>query len=153
MAGPMWPSVTSPTAWAPPCSRSHPWGVSSGGPSPWSSRGSTTGSASWVRNSQVFPNRKTAANARRWHVLCVTPAGGVFTRQADVVFYPGNERLSIRQQFKGIDEHDHLVVSTQLEGRLPDIPLGCSVQINPYKEIYQYDQNRKDGHASRKKNA
>uniref|UniRef100_UPI0037E7E23F nidogen-1-like n=1 Tax=Semicossyphus pulcher TaxID=241346 RepID=UPI0037E7E23F len=67
--------------------------------------------------------------------------GGVFSRQAEVIFYPGNERLSIKQQFKGIDEHDHLVVSTELEGRLPAIPLGSSVQINPYKEIYQYDRN------------
>ncbi|XP_041839000.1 nidogen-1-like [Melanotaenia boesemani] len=67
--------------------------------------------------------------------------GGVFSRQADVVFQPGNERLIIKQQFKGIDEHDHLVVSTELEGRLPVIPQGYSVQINPYKEIYQYDKN------------
>ncbi|KAJ4945298.1 hypothetical protein JOQ06_013825 [Pogonophryne albipinna] len=67
--------------------------------------------------------------------------GGVFSRQAEVIFHPGNERLNIRQQFKGIDEHDHLVVSTELEGRLPDIPLGSSVQISPYKEIYQYDRN------------
>ncbi|XP_045902230.1 nidogen-1-like [Micropterus dolomieu] len=67
--------------------------------------------------------------------------GGVFSRQAEVIFQPGNERLSIKQQFKGIDEHDHLVVSTQLEGRLPAIELGSSVQINPYKEIYQYDRN------------
>ncbi|CAJ1052781.1 LOW QUALITY PROTEIN: nidogen-1-like [Xyrichtys novacula] len=67
--------------------------------------------------------------------------GGVFSRQAEVIFYPGNERLSIKQQFKGIDEHDHLVVSTELEGRLPTIPLGSTVQINPYKEIYQYDRN------------
>ncbi|XP_076585706.1 nidogen-1-like [Chaetodon auriga] len=67
--------------------------------------------------------------------------GGVFSRQAEVIFQPGNERLSIKQQFKGIDEHDHLVVSTELEGRLPAIPLGSSVQINPYKEIYQYDRN------------
>ncbi|KAM7419941.1 hypothetical protein PAMA_016848 [Pampus argenteus] len=67
--------------------------------------------------------------------------GGVFSRQADVVFQPGNERLTIKQQFKGIDEHDHLLVSTELEGRIPAIPLGSSVQINPYKEIYQYDQN------------
>ncbi|XP_041641375.1 nidogen-1-like [Cheilinus undulatus] len=67
--------------------------------------------------------------------------GGVFSRQAEVIFYPGNERLSIKQQFKGIDEHDHLVVSTELEGRLPAIPLGSSIQINPYKEIYQYDRN------------
>uniref|UniRef100_A0A3P8TX40 Nidogen 1 n=1 Tax=Amphiprion percula TaxID=161767 RepID=A0A3P8TX40_AMPPE len=67
--------------------------------------------------------------------------GGVFSRQAEVIFQPGNERLSIKQHFKGIDEHDHLVVSTKLEGRLPAIPLGYSVQINPYKEIYQYDRN------------
>lgn len=71
-------------------------------------------------------------------------AGGVFSRQAEVTFQPGNERLSIKQQFKGIDEHDHLVVSTNLEGRLPAVLLGSSVQINPYKEIYQYDTNRKD---------
>lgn len=67
--------------------------------------------------------------------------GGKFSRQAEVIFQPGNERLSIKQQFKGIDEHDHLVVSTELEGRLPAVTLGSSVQINPYKEIYQYDRN------------
>uniref|UniRef100_A0A665TJ01 Nidogen 1b n=1 Tax=Echeneis naucrates TaxID=173247 RepID=A0A665TJ01_ECHNA len=67
--------------------------------------------------------------------------GGVFSRQAEVIFQPGNERLSITQQFKGIDEHDHLVVSTELDGRLPEIPLGSSVQINPYKEIYQNNKN------------
>lgn len=71
-------------------------------------------------------------------------AGGRFSRQAEVIFHPGNERLIIKQKFKGIDEHDHLVVSTELEGRLPAIPLGSSVQINPYKEIYHYDQNRKN---------
>ncbi|XP_035515566.1 nidogen-1-like [Morone saxatilis] len=67
--------------------------------------------------------------------------GGVFSRQAEVIFQPGNERLSIKQRFEGIDEHDHLVVRTDLEGRLPAILQGSSVQINPYKEIYQYDRN------------
>ncbi|KAM8772103.1 nidogen-1-like [Acanthopagrus schlegelii] len=67
--------------------------------------------------------------------------GGEFSRQAEVIFQPGNERLSIKQQFKGIDEHDHLVVSTELEGRLPAVLLGSSVQISPYKEIYQYDRD------------
>ncbi|KAG7217936.1 hypothetical protein INR49_010312, partial [Caranx melampygus] len=67
--------------------------------------------------------------------------GGEFSRQAEVIFQPGNERLSIKQQFKGIDEHDHLVVSTEMEGRVPSIQPGSSVQINPYKEIYQYDRN------------
>uniref|UniRef100_A0A8C2Z7R9 Nidogen 1 n=1 Tax=Cyclopterus lumpus TaxID=8103 RepID=A0A8C2Z7R9_CYCLU len=67
--------------------------------------------------------------------------GGVFSRQAEVTFQPGNERLSIKQQFQGIDEHDHLVVDTELEGRVPAVPPGSSVEINPYKEIYQYDRN------------
>ncbi|XP_068582888.1 nidogen-1-like [Cebidichthys violaceus] len=67
--------------------------------------------------------------------------GGVFSRQAEVIFQPGNERLSIKQQFKGIDEHDHLVVNTELEGRVPAVLLGSSIEINPYKEIYQYDRN------------
>ncbi|XP_076001609.1 nidogen-1-like [Genypterus blacodes] len=67
--------------------------------------------------------------------------GGLFTRQAEVIFQPGNERLSIKQEFKGIDEHDHLVVSTELEGRIPAIQPESSVHINPYKEIYQYSSN------------
>ena len=79
-----------------------------------------------------------------WCPWRCSPVGGVFSRQAEVIFQPGNERLNIKQQFKGIDTHDHLVVSTELEGRLPPIPLGSSVQINPYQEIYQYDSNCKD---------
>uniref|UniRef100_A0A3Q0SFY4 Nidogen 1 n=1 Tax=Amphilophus citrinellus TaxID=61819 RepID=A0A3Q0SFY4_AMPCI len=67
--------------------------------------------------------------------------GGVFSRQAEVIFQPGNERLSIKQEFKGIDEHDHLVMSTDLDGRLPAVPFGSTVQIDPYKEIYHYDKN------------
>lgn len=67
--------------------------------------------------------------------------GAVFSRQAEVIFYPGNERLNIRQQFVGIDEHEHLVVNTEVEGHLPTVPLGSSVHISPYKEIYQYDRD------------
>uniref|UniRef100_A0A3B4FBM3 Nidogen-1-like n=1 Tax=Pundamilia nyererei TaxID=303518 RepID=A0A3B4FBM3_9CICH len=69
--------------------------------------------------------------------------GGVFSRQAEVVFQPGNEHLTIKQEFKGIDEHDHLVMSTDLDGRLPAVPLGSTVQIKPYKEIHQYSRNCK----------
>lgn len=79
-----------------------------------------------------------------WPHLCLSvplPTGGVFTRQADVTFHPGGEKLTITQEFKGIDEHDHLVVSTQLEGRIPEVSPGASVQIDPYVEIYQYASN------------
>uniref|UniRef100_A0A3P8QDR2 Nidogen 1b n=1 Tax=Astatotilapia calliptera TaxID=8154 RepID=A0A3P8QDR2_ASTCA len=48
---------------------------------------------------------------------------------------------TIKQEFKGIDEHDHLVMSTDLDGRLPAVPLGSTVQIKPYKEIHQYSRN------------
>ncbi|XP_029106785.1 nidogen-1 [Scleropages formosus] len=67
--------------------------------------------------------------------------GGEFTRQAEVTFLPGNEKLTIRQNFQGIDEHEHLVVNTELEGRVPQIPRAATVQIDPYSEIYQYSNN------------
>ncbi|KAM4607761.1 nidogen-1 [Polymixia lowei] len=67
--------------------------------------------------------------------------GGEFTRQAEVTFLPGNEKLIIKQEFKGIDEHDHLAVSTTLTGRLPEVPRGSTVQIDHYSEIYQYSNN------------
>lgn len=54
---------------------------------------------------------------------------------------PGNEKLNIRQEFKGIDEHDHLIVSTNLEGRVAEVPLGSTIKLDPYSEIYQYNNN------------
>ncbi|KAG9344326.1 hypothetical protein JZ751_010995 [Albula glossodonta] len=67
--------------------------------------------------------------------------GGEFTRRAEVTFLPGNEKLTINQEFKGIDEHDHLVVNTELDGTLPEVPPGARIQIDPYSEIYQYSPN------------
>ncbi|XP_041921911.1 nidogen-1 isoform X1 [Alosa sapidissima] len=67
--------------------------------------------------------------------------GGEFTRKAEVTFLEGGEKLTITQEFKGIDQHDHLVVDTQLEGRIPELPQGATVQIDPYTEIYQYSNN------------
>ncbi|KAJ8250724.1 hypothetical protein COCON_G00226460 [Conger conger] len=64
-----------------------------------------------------------------------------FMRQAEVTFLPGHEKLTIKQEFKGIDEHDHLIVNTDLDGRVPEIPLGTSVNIDPYSEIYHYSNN------------
>lgn len=75
--------------------------------------------------------------------------GGEFTRQTEVTFLPGNERLTIRQEFKGIDEHDHLAMSTTMEGRVPELPHGSTLQIEPYSEIYQYSNNCKKHHEQR----
>lgn len=74
--------------------------------------------------------------------LCSLATGGVFTRLAEVTFQPSGDKLTINQEFKGIDEHDHLLVSTHLEGRIPEVSPGATVQIDPYVEIYQYASNR-----------
>ncbi|KAJ8392450.1 hypothetical protein AAFF_G00075750 [Aldrovandia affinis] len=73
--------------------------------------------------------------------LQVSEICGEFTRQAEVTFLPGNEKLTIKQEFKGIDEHDHLAVNTEVEGRLPEVPAGSTVLIDAYTEIYQYSSN------------
>ncbi|XP_033000218.1 nidogen-1 isoform X2 [Lacerta agilis] len=62
--------------------------------------------------------------------------GGEFTRQAEVTFLNNNERVTIKQKFSGIDEHGHLTISTELEGKVPEIPFGSSVHIEPYTELY-----------------
>lgn len=62
--------------------------------------------------------------------------GGEFTRQAEVTFLNTNDKVTIKQKFSGIDEHGHLTISTELEGKVPEIPFGSSVQIEPYTELY-----------------
>lgn len=74
---------------------------------------------------------------RLLHWLIVLP-GAEFTRQAEVVFYPGNERLSIIQMGRGLDDHNHLTVDTAVNGNVPFIPHGAEVTMDPFKEIYQY---------------
>eukprot|EP00069_Balaena_mysticetus_P017238 bmy_10469T0 len=64
--------------------------------------------------------------------------GGEFTRQAEVTFVGHPGKLFIKQQFSGIDEHGHLTIDTELEGRVPQITFGSSVHIEPYTELYHY---------------
>ncbi|XP_025770813.1 nidogen-1 [Puma concolor] len=64
--------------------------------------------------------------------------GGEFTRQAEVTFVGHPGKLVIKQRFSGIDEHGHLTITTELEGRVPQIPFGSSVHIEPYTELYHY---------------
>nr|XP_027803815.1 nidogen-1 isoform X2 [Marmota flaviventris] len=67
--------------------------------------------------------------------------GGEFTRQAEVTFVGHPGKLVIKQQFSGIDEHGHLTIDTELEGRLPQIPFGSSVHMEPYTELYHYSSS------------
>ncbi|GCB73342.1 hypothetical protein scyTo_0002489 [Scyliorhinus torazame] len=67
--------------------------------------------------------------------------GGEFDRRAEVTFTPGNEKLTINQHFSGIDEHNHLTITTSLEGRVPEIPQESTVHIEPYNELYHYSSS------------
>ncbi|KAM7375351.1 hypothetical protein PAMA_014447 [Pampus argenteus] len=64
--------------------------------------------------------------------------GADFTRHAEVIFYPGNQRLSIIQTGRGLDDHNHLTVDTTVSGNVPFIPPGAEVTMDPFKETYQY---------------
>ncbi|XP_050922080.1 LOW QUALITY PROTEIN: nidogen-2 [Lates calcarifer] len=64
--------------------------------------------------------------------------GAEFTRRAEVIFYPGNERLSIIQTGRGLDDHNHLTVDTVVSGSVPFLPPGAEVTMDPFKETYQY---------------
>uniref|UniRef100_A0A4W3IAF4 Nidogen 2 n=1 Tax=Callorhinchus milii TaxID=7868 RepID=A0A4W3IAF4_CALMI len=62
--------------------------------------------------------------------------GAKFIRNVDITFYPGNERLNIIQVAQGLDTQSYLSVIMEIEGQLPVIPRGASVQIQPYREVY-----------------
>uniref|UniRef100_A0A3B4U6N2 Nidogen 2 n=1 Tax=Seriola dumerili TaxID=41447 RepID=A0A3B4U6N2_SERDU len=64
--------------------------------------------------------------------------GADFTRRAEVIFYPGNQRLSIIQTGSGLDDHNHLTVDTVINGNVPFLPPGAEVTLDPFKETYQY---------------
>lgn len=55
-----------------------------------------------------------------------------------MVFHPGNQRLSVIQTGRGLDEHNHLSVDTVLSGSVPILPPGAEVTMEPFKETYQY---------------
>ncbi|KAM9835807.1 nidogen-2 [Aulostomus maculatus] len=64
--------------------------------------------------------------------------GAEFTRHAELSFYPGNQRLSITQIGRGLDDHNHLTVDTVINGNVPFVPPGAEVTMEPFKETYQY---------------
>ncbi|KAJ7991014.1 hypothetical protein DPEC_G00292830 [Dallia pectoralis] len=64
--------------------------------------------------------------------------GAEFTRHAEVTFYPGNQRLSIDQTARGLDSSNYMTVDTKIHGSVPVIAHGSTVQVEPYREVYQY---------------
>uniref|UniRef100_A0A3B3T229 Nidogen 2 n=1 Tax=Paramormyrops kingsleyae TaxID=1676925 RepID=A0A3B3T229_9TELE len=64
--------------------------------------------------------------------------GAEFTYHAEVIFYPGNQRLTIIQTAQGFSPENYIRMDTRIHGKMPFIVSGAKVEIEPYKEVYQY---------------
>lgn len=90
----------------------------------------------WRWSSREVQSTKTTSCSI--NITVYRPSGAEFTRHADVTFYPGNQRLLIVQTARGLDDQNYLNVETRLEGGVPFVPPGATIQIEPFSETYQY---------------
>ncbi|XP_030626654.1 nidogen-2 [Chanos chanos] len=67
--------------------------------------------------------------------------GAEFTHHAEMTFYPNKEHLNVTHVARGLDSFNHIRLDTHIQGYLPSIPQGARVQIQPYKETYQYNNS------------
>ncbi|XP_023579486.1 nidogen-2 isoform X1 [Octodon degus] len=67
--------------------------------------------------------------------------GATFVHNAEVTFYPGEERVWITQTGEGLDPENYLIVKTNIQGQVPSIPANFVVHLPPYKELYHYSDS------------
>ncbi|XP_053113683.1 nidogen-2 [Hemicordylus capensis] len=65
-------------------------------------------------------------------------AGAKFTHNFEAVFYPGEERIFVKQTADGLDAENYLGIRSEIQGQVPYIPENFTVHMAPYKEIYHY---------------
>uniref|UniRef100_A0A8C9VTQ9 Nidogen 2 n=1 Tax=Scleropages formosus TaxID=113540 RepID=A0A8C9VTQ9_SCLFO len=66
------------------------------------------------------------------------PEGAEFTHYTEAIFYPGNQRLTIVQTAQSLSPENYLSMNIHIRGSVPFVVPGATVQMEPYKEIYQY---------------
>uniref|UniRef100_A0A8D0CEC1 Nidogen 2 n=1 Tax=Scleropages formosus TaxID=113540 RepID=A0A8D0CEC1_SCLFO len=64
--------------------------------------------------------------------------GAEFTHYTEAIFYPGNQRLTIVQTAQSLSPENYLSMNIHIRGSVPFVVPGATVQMEPYKEIYQY---------------
>uniref|UniRef100_A0A672MN56 Nidogen-2-like n=1 Tax=Sinocyclocheilus grahami TaxID=75366 RepID=A0A672MN56_SINGR len=75
------------------------------------------------------------------HLNGFSITGVIFSDQAELVFSPQGQRVTIIQEAQGMDSYNHLNFNIRINGDLPSIPGGANVHILPYEETYQYNQS------------
>ena len=60
-----------------------------------------------------------------------------------MTFHPGKQNVTVTQKAQGLSSPHRAWVETLLQGELPLIPAGATVQLDPYKETYQYNHSGK----------
>ncbi|CAG7838551.1 unnamed protein product [Allacma fusca] len=59
--------------------------------------------------------------------------GGVFNYTGEVSFYQTGQKVTIHQNYMGLDVFSHLRVDTRLHGATPVVPVGKSIEMNDYE--------------------
>lgn len=59
--------------------------------------------------------------------VCIS--GGILNYTADINFYQTGQKVSVHQNFLGLNVFNHMVVDTRLHGSLPLVPIGKSIEI------------------------
>ncbi|KAJ9588281.1 hypothetical protein L9F63_018354, partial [Diploptera punctata] len=62
--------------------------------------------------------------------------GGIFNHTADIIFPQTGHKVTIRQQYYGLDVFDQLRMEAEIRGNLPTVPTGKKIQIADYEEQY-----------------
>ncbi|XP_043075944.1 nidogen-2 isoform X2 [Puntigrus tetrazona] len=75
------------------------------------------------------------------HLNGYSITGAEFSHQAELVFSPQGQRVTIIQEAEGLDSFNHLNFDIRINGDLPSIPDGAKVHILPFEETYQYNQS------------
>ncbi|KAL1780690.1 nidogen-2 [Sigmodon hispidus] len=75
--------------------------------------------------------------------------GATFVHDAEVTFFPGEERVRITQTAEGLDPENYLNVKVYIEGQVPFILSNFTVHIAPYKELYHHRDSAVTSSSSR----
>lgn len=55
--------------------------------------------------------------------------GGLFNYTAEVDFYQTGQKVSVHQNFLGLDVFSNMIVDTRLHGSLPVVPVGKNIEL------------------------
>ncbi|XP_067009862.1 nidogen isoform X2 [Anabrus simplex] len=62
--------------------------------------------------------------------------GGVFQHTAEITFPQTGHKVTLKQNYLGLDVFDQLKLEAEIHGSIPAVPFGTRIQISEYEEHY-----------------